>query len=1292
MEPTAMTQQARDNPNPRFAKLWTILGLIEKDDSVRRLIISAFTRQSVLNSTLTIVAATAVVLALASHVPLLHLLVWWGLTAGMALFLLSSHYRYVRRRAQQVSPIEHKRRPGAVDSTIVKACLIAALSGAFWGAGVFFLPQIPLVNYPFVVIVAGAMAAGAATTLAPIPLAAHLYVMCAILPYAAYFMIAFGDTESTFLGALAIVMTFGMVWATRLVHGSVLKEFGLRDRNAKLVQFFQSEREEWLDAAFSAYAYAIFDPEGQLQVWNDGFAGFLDLSAHRLEPGMTLELVSRLQVPMRSGGPGKNSGADQTNLEALVRDGSGEWSPRRHLSDGRWIRTSARKTRGGSSVLVFSDETELVAREIALAEGERRFEAYAKIGQDELIAVSGPELRVTQWICSEESDLEPSWRHSPIGQSLPNVIPHWEDDASSSITLVERLKAGIGFRNHIVSINSGASRCWKSVSGVPVGDSADRKSVFLLTVTDITRSREEQYKSELQNLRFTALAEVASEVVFDINPEGHVTAMYGAEQVKPDPKLLGMHFDAIWNSVKVEIDADSSLAELVERREFVYGFEYRARMKDGGTWRYLRANGLPLYDTDGDYMGYCLAVRNINETKVLEKENQLRAKEISDLTENLSAGLFRMSKQDDGELVVDYANAWLASEYGVKRYALDALLSGNPTPLISSSDAAERRETIAAFAATNDSYQHRWQLRLPDGRKRWILERGRFLKDEGGAERIEGFLWDVTQAVEYEEALKQGQKRLSDALAVLDSAKDAIAIQDDSGRLVYSNAAARDLMCPDAMQSSEQADYVSKLDLPESDRNELTREIEVSLPVFKHWEKAIPFASEKHGVRTLEMRLNATPEGGVVFVGTDITAKQRFKTEEQRLRNELADAKQMQEVGQLAGGIAHDFANIIASVQTFSDLLIDDAPGGSQELEYAEKISKACSRATDMVEQIVLLAKTSKLETEAVPLIDIFEEASALLENSFDEFAQLTMNLEATDLVVESSRSGVLQILLNLSLNAQQALRDGEGLVAVNVERVSLSDSELVSYGEGRHQLDTPTDGEPPMYRVVDGSLRSGVSYACVSVEDDGVGIVLADIGRIFEPFYTTKGHGKGTGLGLAIVRNVLSRSFGAFVVESREGEGACFKAFLPLSSRSPSADTAPKVAGQAHQTKCIDHPGRVLVVDDETDLSDILSTALSKVGYEATGTYSGDEAWQIFNDDPTAWDLIITDQVMPGLRGTELIEKVRGTGSEIPIILCTAYSETLTKTSALELGADLFLSKPVLIKELIANVDTFLK
>ncbi len=383
--------------------------------------------------------------------------------------------------------------------------------------------------------------------------------------------------------------------------------------------------------------------------------------------------------------------------------------------------------------------------------------------------------------------------------------------------------------------------------------------------------------------------------------------------------------------------------------------------------------------------------------------------------------------------------------------------------------------------------------------------------------------------------------------------------------------------------------------------------------------------------------------------------------ERDELQARLQQSAKMEAIGRLAGGIAHDFNNLLGAMLGFAHFLSEDLPAGSQPHQFARRILHVCQRGKDLVEQLLAFARAQDIEQRVLDLTAMVESCGDLLRASLPSSTTIAMNAGAARLSVRGNEGQLHQLLLNLCLNANDALDGMPGTIAISLSRVLADDTSL---------------GDPSRFAA--GHIEPGRDYARLTVTDTGGGMDPPTLARIFEPFFTTKERGRGTGLGLAMVHGTVASYGGALAVESTPGVGSTFAVCLPLASGEPHAEMplAPVTAEiRGHE--------RILVVDDEPDLADMLAIGLERLGYEVVSLTDPREALATVRDDPTAWDVVVADQVMPRLRGTALIAELKALRPEIWTILCTGFYDDTADIVAREQGADAVLRKPIELQEL---------
>jgi len=366
-----------------------------------------------------------------------------------------------------------------------------------------------------------------------------------------------------------------------------------------------------------------------------------------------------------------------------------------------------------------------------------------------------------------------------------------------------------------------------------------------------------------------------------------------------------------------------------------------------------------------------------------------------------------------------------------------------------------------------------------------------------------------------------------------------------------------------------------------------------------------------------------------------------------KIEESLRQAHKMEAIGTLAGGIAHDFNNLLAAIMGFTEMVIEDLPEGCQEEKNLRHVLKSAHRGRDLVKQILSFSRKSDYIRGPMSLTPLIIETIQLLRASISSTVKIVFKTTATLDTVLASPTEIQQILMNLATNAALAMQDNGGTLDITLNDIDL-------------QSDTSS---------FDLDLAPG-EYIQLVVRDAGNGMTPEVMKRIFEPFFTTREVGKGTGMGLAVVYGIVTDLHGTITVESESGVGTLFRVFLPKIKSNVTLES----------TKADESPGgseRVLFLDDEELLVEWGHAALTRLGYKATSMTDSIKALKTFSDDPSQFDLVITDQTMPGLTGMQLARELLALRRDIPIILFTGHSDTVTEEEAQATGIREFLMKP---------------
>ncbi|MBL8643967.1 MAG: PAS domain S-box protein [Rhodospirillaceae bacterium] len=526
--------------------------------------------------------------------------------------------------------------------------------------------------------------------------------------------------------------------------------------------------------------------------------------------------------------------------------------------------------------------------------------------------------------------------------------------------------------------------------------------------------------------------------------------------------------------------------------------------------------------------------------------------------------------------------------------------------------------------------------------------------------------------------------QLNRVVKALDSSQDNIIIEDENGAVAYMNARAmgnstiaRGQFTPAAGTPMQFADLFPNF---AKRRTESAARIEQDLNEKGTWEDEIEITYADGRAVNMELRVGRLADGGMICVATDVTLRKRHAERELGLRAQLAEAQKMEAIGRLAGGIAHDFNNIIAAVAAYAAVISGDQCSSPQHVSYATKIRTICARAGDIVKQILLFAKAKTAAHEPVVIGDIVTEARELLTASLPASVDVRIIDNAVGAVVLGASAQLLQVLLNLGLNSGDAIKEDQGYIEITLDRITATQDDA----DGVDTIITRTEGDVALSRNLKGTLVPGKCYVRITVRDNGPGIPTEVLERIYEPFFTTKEKSKGSGLGVPVVYSIVTAHDGAIEIRTAPGHGTRFLIYLPASAEAAKTALPAPPASACR--------GRVLIVDDEADLADAVSILLSKAGFEAAPVYSPQEAISVFAEDPMAWDLVLTDQVMPKMKGVALAKKLLKLRPSLPIILYTGYSDSASEDVVKAAGIRTLLFKPVEGSLLVQHISAALR
>jgi PAS domain S-box-containing protein len=389
----------------------------------------------------------------------------------------------------------------------------------------------------------------------------------------------------------------------------------------------------------------------------------------------------------------------------------------------------------------------------------------------------------------------------------------------------------------------------------------------------------------------------------------------------------------------------------------------------------------------------------------------------------------------------------------------------------------------------------------------------------------------------------------------------------------------------------------------------------------------------------------------------DISDRRKAQEEQLSLEVQLQQAQKMESIGTLAGGIAHDFNNILGAILGYTQLLQLNINENNKNERYVDQILTASNRAKDLVQQILAFSRQSNLEKIPVDIGIVVKEALKLLRASLPANIEIRQNVTSNLGTVLADQTRIHQIMMNLCTNALHAMERNGGLLEVALVPVEFNTEEAAVYHD----------------------LKPGC-YLKLTVTDSGHGMDSATVARIFEPYFTTKEAGEGTGMGLATVHGIVHDHCGTIRVYSEPGTGTSFHIFFPC------------IEGEANKDFKTSEPlprgnEQILFVDDEKVLVEIGEQMLEKLGYKVNVRTSPYEALEAFKANPDKYDMVITDMTMPKMSGENLAKEILKIRSDIPIIICTGFSNMMSPEKASATGIKGFLMKPLTMSDLSKSI-----
>ena len=790
----------------------------------------------------------------------------------------------------------------------------------------------------------------------------------------------------------------------------------------------------------------------------------------------------------------------------------------------------------------------------------------------------------------------------------------------------------------------------------------EHKPCILVMGRDVTDQRRAEEKLQESEAKFRALFETMDLGVVYQDPEGHITSANPAAE-----RILGLgsnHMvdrtsdDSRWQAIREDGtpfpgEEHPSMVALSTGRpvnNVVMGVWNPA--KEERCW--LLVNAVPEFRNDHPEAHQVYTTFN-DITLLKRAENALRRSEerFRNIVESTPMGIHTYRLEGKNELMFTGSNPAADAILGVDNSQFVGMTIESAFPPLAATEIPERYKDVVRNRRT-------WQAEQIDYKDRKIqgaYEVHAFATDPGS---MAVMFQDISRQKQTEANLKESESRFR---TLFEFAPDAYYLNDLEGNFIDGNRSAEEM----TGYRREELIGRSFLDLD-------LLPIDLFEKAAAYMEKNI--AGESTGpdewvlrrkggdlinVEITTMPIDIRGEHVVLGIARDISQRKKTEEEQKYLQKQMQHMQKMEALGSLAGGIAHDFNNILSAIIGYSEIALTDAPPNSQLEGNIRKVLQAGQRATDLVRQILAFSRQSDIEPRPVQVKIITKEVLKLLRPTLPANIEIRSQLTSESAVM-ADPIHIHQVLMNLCTNAAHAMAESGGVLEVSLEEVELT-----------------WDTAPPQPIITPGR------YLELVVEDSGHGIPPHMIDRVFDPFFTTKEKGKGTGMGLAVVHGIIQSHHGSISVESTPGSGTRFTVLLPVIDTEVRLDPTPVDSLPIGDET-------ILFVDDEPFQADIGAQMLGRLGYRVEAYTDPEEALAEVRQQPDRFDLVITDMTMPRMTGDMLAGEISNLRPDIPIIICTGYSERIDEERAKRMGISGFVLKPMVMKDMARMIREVLE
>lgn len=683
-----------------------------------------------------------------------------------------------------------------------------------------------------------------------------------------------------------------------------------------------------------------------------------------------------------------------------------------------------------------------------------------------------------------------------------------------------------------------------------------------------------------------------------------------------------------------KLDYSNHIFNLVnEKKESLHDVKH-ALINGSGKRVYISYNATPVIDDKGDVEMFVASLEDVSQKILTEKSLKETEERLASVISNLPVVLWAVDVTGEIKLCRGLA----LKPLGIK-----------PDSLVGESIFERYKDFPEIISVFNKGLKKKPFITTAKHRERYYEVTVSPIEDSTGAfTGISGVAIDISRRVKMEEE----QRILS---AAIRQAAESIVITDKNGDILYVNPAFENISGyakeeaignnPNIIQSGFHERFFYE-DLWNHITNGIT------------WHGYLKNKAKDGFIFEEEASISPVVDrSGSV---QNYVAVKRDVTQERKMENQLRKAQKLEAIGTLAGGIAHDFNNILFPIIGFTELLSAKTENGTESKRYLDNILSAAHRAKELVHQILTFSRQNEEEKRPIKVHIIVKEAMKLLRASIPSIIDIKQDIESTDMPVMADPTKIHQLIMNLGTNAYQSMEKNGGILGISVKCVDIEESDT------------------------ENSLMSNFhpgKYIRLSVTDTGTGIPKNIVERIFDPYFTTKPQGKGTGLGLSTVHGIIQSCNGHIKVYSEENKGSSFHVYFPVVGDMKYVES--------DKTNSLVEGGseHLLIVDDEEAIVEVVGDMLRDLGYKITVRTSSVEALEAFKANPDIYDCMVSDHTMPNMTGIDLTREIQKVRNDFPVVICSGFSEVVTRQKAKSVGVSNFIMKPVLKKDLAAAV-----